>query len=55
MAGRQATPGRDTSLISIETRYRYNPDVKSLPAIVPAVIRAVDDDPGDAQRAERGT
>ncbi|WP_434636868.1 ribosome-associated ATPase/putative transporter RbbA [Klebsiella sp. I138] len=38
MAGRQATPGRDTSLISIETRYRYNPDVKSLPAIVPAVI-----------------
>ncbi|HHT7531555.1 TPA: ribosome-associated ATPase/putative transporter RbbA [Raoultella planticola] len=38
MAGRQATPVRDTSLISIETRYRYNPDVKSLPAIVPAVI-----------------
>lgn len=38
MAGRQVTPGRDTSLISIETRYRYNPDVKSLPAIVPAVI-----------------
>ncbi len=29
---------RYTSLISIETRYRYNPDVKSLPAIVPAVI-----------------
>lgn len=25
-------------LISIETRYRYNPDVKSLPAMVPAVI-----------------
>jgi ribosome-dependent ATPase len=24
---------------SIETRYRYNPDVKSLPAMVPAVIR----------------
>lgn len=38
MAGRQASPNRDTSLISIETRYRYNPDVKSLPAIVPAVI-----------------
>ena len=38
MASRQASPNRDTSLISIETRYRYNPDVKSLPAIVPAVI-----------------
>ncbi|TPV76037.1 ABC transporter ATP-binding protein/permease, partial [Klebsiella pneumoniae] len=38
MAGRQSSPQRDTSLISIETRYRYNPDVKSLPAIVPAVI-----------------
>ncbi|HCF8067616.1 TPA: ribosome-associated ATPase/putative transporter RbbA [Klebsiella michiganensis] len=38
MAGRQASPNRDTSMISIETRYRYNPDVKSLPAIVPAVI-----------------
>lgn len=38
MASRQASPDRDTSLISIETRYRYNPDVKSLPAIVPAVI-----------------
>ena len=38
MAGRQANPNRDTSLISIETRYRYNPDVKSLPAIVPPVI-----------------
>ena len=38
MAGRQASPNGDTSLISIETRYRYNPDVKSLPAIVPAVI-----------------
>ncbi|HBV7549089.1 TPA: ribosome-associated ATPase/putative transporter RbbA, partial [Klebsiella pneumoniae] len=36
MAGRQSSPQRDTSLISIETRYRYNPDVKSLPAIVPA-------------------
>ncbi|HBS6730582.1 TPA: ribosome-associated ATPase/putative transporter RbbA [Klebsiella pneumoniae] len=38
MAGRQSSPQRDTSLISIETRYRYNPDVKSLPAILPAVI-----------------
>ena len=38
MAGRQASPNRDTSLISIETRYRYNPDVKSLPAMGPAVI-----------------
>lgn len=38
MAGLQSSPQRDTSLISIETRYRYNPDVKSLPAIVPAVI-----------------
>ncbi|MDS1336916.1 multidrug ABC transporter ATP-binding protein [Klebsiella pneumoniae] len=38
MAGRQSSPRRDTSLISIETRYRYNPDVKSLPAIVPAGI-----------------
>ena len=38
MAGRQPSANRDTSLISIETRYRYNPDVKSLPAIVPAVI-----------------
>ncbi|WP_192955943.1 ribosome-associated ATPase/putative transporter RbbA [Klebsiella pneumoniae] len=38
MAGRQSSPQRDTSLISIETRYRYNPEVKSMPAIVPAVI-----------------
>ncbi|ECG1191287.1 ribosome-associated ATPase/putative transporter RbbA [Salmonella bongori] len=27
-----------TGMLNIETRYRYNPDVKSLPAIVPAVI-----------------
>ncbi|HHG6623177.1 TPA: ribosome-associated ATPase/putative transporter RbbA, partial [Klebsiella pneumoniae] len=27
MAGRQSSPQRDTSLISIETRYRYNPEV----------------------------
>jgi ribosome-dependent ATPase len=26
------------SLVSVETRYRYNPDVRSLPAMVPAVI-----------------
>ena len=26
------------ALASVETRYRYNPDVKSLPAMVPAVI-----------------
>ncbi|HFP9336141.1 TPA: ribosome-associated ATPase/putative transporter RbbA [Raoultella planticola] len=38
LAWLQEMAGRDTSLISIETRYRYNPDVKSLPAIVPAVI-----------------
>ncbi|MFV0264982.1 MAG: ribosome-associated ATPase/putative transporter RbbA [Kluyvera sp.] len=38
MAGRQSSASRDNTLISIETRYRYNPDVKSLPAIVPAVI-----------------
>lgn len=28
----------ETSLATIEVRYRYNPDVKSLPAMVPAVI-----------------
>lgn len=38
MAGLQANASGDGSLISIDTRYRYNPDVKSLPAIVPAVI-----------------
>ena len=27
-----------TSQVSLETRFRYNPDVKSLPAMVPAVI-----------------
>lgn len=30
-----ATPA---GLINVETRYRYNPDVKSLPAMVPAVM-----------------
>jgi ribosome-dependent ATPase len=35
----QERMGRGTaSAISVETRFRYNPDVKSLPAIVPAVI-----------------
>ncbi|MBR2439815.1 MAG: ribosome-associated ATPase/putative transporter RbbA [Lentisphaeria bacterium] len=28
----------NTGLVSIETRYRYNPDVLSLPAMVPAMI-----------------
>jgi ribosome-dependent ATPase len=27
-----------SALISVETRYRYNPDVRSLPSMVPAVI-----------------
>ena len=27
-----------TSQVSVETRFRYNPDVKSLPAMVPAVL-----------------
>jgi len=36
---RSRTPGRlPAGLMSIETRFRYNPDVKSLPAMVPAVI-----------------
>ncbi len=30
--------GGQTSLVTIETRFRYNPDVKSLVAMVPAVI-----------------
>ena len=56
MAGRQATPGRDTSLISIETRYRYNPGrEKPTGHCSGGDPAAVDDDPGDAQRAERGT
>ena len=29
---------RAASLVGVETRFRYNPDVKSLPAMVPAVI-----------------
>jgi ribosome-dependent ATPase len=36
---RQRATGRiPGALMTIETRFRYNPDVKSLPAIVPAVI-----------------
>lgn len=38
VASRQSTPRTQSGLMTIETRYRYNPDVKSLPAIVPAVI-----------------
>jgi ABC-type multidrug transport system, ATPase component len=38
VASRQPTASGQNSLMTIETRYRYNPDVKSLPAIVPAVI-----------------
>ncbi len=36
MIHRLGTTGQ--SLATVETRYRYNPDVKSLPAMVPAVI-----------------
>ncbi|WP_196207971.1 ribosome-associated ATPase/putative transporter RbbA [Citrobacter sp. Res13-Sevr-PEB04-36] len=35
---RQPNARGQNGLMTIETRYRYNPDVKSLPAIVPAVI-----------------
>ena len=35
---RQPNTSGQNGLMTIETRYRYNPDVKSLPAIVPAVI-----------------
>ncbi|OAI00802.1 multidrug ABC transporter ATP-binding protein [Methylomonas methanica] len=35
---RYATDQAPAELMTIETRFRYNPDVKSLPAIVPAVI-----------------
>ena len=34
----RSLPVTDNSQISIETRYRYNPDVLSLPAMVPAMI-----------------
>lgn len=38
LVARQPSPGASGSLFHIETRYRYNPDVKSLVAMVPAVI-----------------
>ncbi len=38
VASRQPTSNAQNGLMTLETRYRYNPDVKSLPAIVPAVI-----------------
>ncbi|MCA1247954.1 ribosome-associated ATPase/putative transporter RbbA [Massilia sp. MS-15] len=34
--GREAVAGGSTA--SVETRFRYNPDVRSLPAMVPAII-----------------
>ncbi|MXS80569.1 ATP-binding cassette domain-containing protein [Nitrosomonas sp. GH22] len=37
-ARHHATGHLPAGLMTIETRFRYNPDVKSLPAIVPAVI-----------------
>ena len=42
-------------LVTIETRFRYNPDVKSLVAMVPGGDpAAADADPGDADGARRG-
>ncbi|MCX5870019.1 MAG: ribosome-associated ATPase/putative transporter RbbA [Deltaproteobacteria bacterium] len=38
MAARKLGQPRSAGLINIETRFRYNPDVKSLVAMVPAVI-----------------
>ncbi|MDD3814209.1 MAG: ribosome-associated ATPase/putative transporter RbbA [Desulfocapsaceae bacterium] len=38
MAARKLGQSRSAGLITIETRFRYNPDVKSLVAMVPAVI-----------------
>jgi len=38
MARSRATSHLPAGLLTIETRFRYNPDVKSLPAMVPAVI-----------------
>ncbi len=38
MATRRLGQSAATGLATIETRFRYNPDVKSLPAMVPAVI-----------------
>ena len=34
----QARGGRAASAVSVQSRFRYNPDVRSLPAMVPAVI-----------------
>jgi len=38
MATRRLGQDATSSLATIETRFRYNPDVKSLPAMVPAII-----------------
>ncbi len=38
MAARRLGQSRSAGLINIETRFRYNPEVKSLVAMVPAVI-----------------
>jgi len=38
VATRHASSAAGSALMNIETRYRYNPDVKSLVAMVPAVI-----------------
>ena len=38
IATRKLGQSRSTGLVNIETRFRYNPDVKSLVAMVPAVI-----------------
>jgi ribosome-dependent ATPase len=38
LAASQSSSAATGSLVAIETRYRYNPDVKSLVAMVPAVI-----------------
>ncbi|ADW17492.1 ABC transporter related protein [Desulfobulbus propionicus DSM 2032] len=38
LRGRQSSAMGDASPFTVETRYRYNPDVKSLVAMVPAVI-----------------
>jgi ribosome-dependent ATPase len=38
MAKRRRGQNLDANIANIETRFRYNPDVKSIPAMVPAVI-----------------
>lgn len=35
---KESSSSQSSSLANIETRYRYNPDIKSLPSMVPAVI-----------------